>query len=89
MKKSLSLKIKKLKKNQPVMIFWHDAESIDEWTFSHDIKPHIALIKSVGIYIHHDKKIISIAVSYDPFNESFSQILTIPIGMIENIKIMR
>ncbi len=69
-----------------LLVKWMDAFSQDEWTHKDDSDIRPCEIHSVGFCITHEPDRLTLALNFDTFNQNFSCIMTIPTGMITQIK---
>lgn len=69
----------------PVLVTWHDAVSVDEWTAISDVEGEPALCHSVGFLIKYDSDKLTLALNHDAQNDNLSCIMTIPFGMVRSI----
>jgi hypothetical protein len=69
-----------------LFVVWLDAFSVDDWTHVDDSKIDPCEIHSVGICVEHNSKKLTMALNHDTFNDNMSCIMTIPSGMIKEIK---
>lgn len=79
-------KIMRLKQGEVAAIEWLDAVSQDPWHEQSDIDLKPALIKSVGTVFEHTLTHITLAANYDSENDSYSCMICVPNGMVQNIK---
>ena len=72
-----------------IMVTWHDAVSVDEWTDLNEAAPAPALCHSVGFLHTKDKEKITLALNHDAQNDNVSCIMTIPLGMVKAITALK
>lgn len=72
-----------------VKIHWHDAQSVDDWTASADLKPSLALIETIGILKEEDDLAVVIALNYDSTNDNYSCAISIPKNCIVQKRIIK
>lgn len=69
-----------------VFVIWLDAFSEDAWVPEDEAKIRPCEIHSVGMIVEHTAEHMTLALNHDTFNQNFSCIMTIPIGMIQRVK---
>jgi hypothetical protein len=72
-----------------IYIEWNDAQSQDSWIDTLEVRPELAIIKSVGILIHETEDILTIALNNDTTNDKYSCIMHIPKGWVKAKKIIK
>lgn len=59
-------------------ILWRDAVSEDEWLSLDEIKSHIHLIETVGVFVTESEDIVTVALNRDTVTQNHSCIMHIP-----------
>jgi hypothetical protein len=80
---------KHLLRGDLAIVEWYDACSQDEWKESGEIDLSPEPVVSAGIVFEHNEEKITLALNHDCSNDSYSCLITIPIGMVSSIRKIR
>jgi hypothetical protein len=67
-----------MRKPKFLKVHWHDAQSVDGWTFKSDIEPSLAMVVTLGHLVKEDVDTVVIALNHDETNDSYSCFINIP-----------
>lgn len=76
----------KYKAGDFLLVVWKDAVSFDDWIDREESDTPPAEVHSVGILVIEEEKYITLALNHDTINDKLSCLMTIPKGMIQNIR---
>lgn len=79
----------KYKAGDYLLVKWLDACSFDDWTDRHESDTPPPEIHTVGIFVMEEKTYLTVALNHDTVNDKLSCLLTVPKGMIKEIKILK
>jgi len=74
------------KPGELLFVKWLDAFSQDDWTPAAEAKIKPCEIHTVGICVEHTAEHLTLALNHDTFNDNYSCIMTVPVGMITEVK---
>lgn len=69
-------------------VHWVDSEAIVGWTERYELPAPLNTCVSVGILAYESSESIVLSVSYDPENDSFNPLFTIPKVAIKKRKVL-
>ena len=70
-------------------IRWRDAKTSHGWREKDDINLEPFVCETLGFLVQQDKRNITVAASYCKANETYAEIVTIPVECIISKKVVR